>query len=144
MNNNILVASTSENLKKAIDRHLNLLNKAIYLTQAIFDSAQKENHQELTRELENRNRLVIIIGHVQEKIERSLKVIPQEVYSKEIESNIEQWQSELNKAVQCITEMDQKILECLDCSKNKIKQELSVTYKNKVAHKKYDLSTLKR
>ena len=136
-------SSTLKNLKTAIKRHLDLMGKAIHLTQSMVEAAKKDDHKALTKKSENRKRLVGLIGHIQEKIERSIKVIPQEVYSVKIESNIQRWQNKFNRAIQRILEMDQEILECLNSSKNKIKQELSSNYKNKVAHEKYNLSTLK-
>ena len=142
--NSTSTSSTLENLKKAIDRHLSLVNKAIHLTQSMVELAKKENFNSVTEKSENRNRLVNLIGHIQEKIERSIKVIPQEVYSVEIELNIQKWQGQFNKGIQHIVEMDQNILEYLNSNKDQIKQELSSNYKNKVTHKKYNLSTLKR
>ena len=56
-----------DNIKHSIDNNLKILNKIICLSQAILGLSQEKNYQDITKELENRNRLINIVKYTQKK-----------------------------------------------------------------------------
>ncbi|MCY4644530.1 MAG: hypothetical protein OXB88_07920 [Bacteriovoracales bacterium] len=110
----------------------------------MIELAKNKHHQSIAIELKNRGYLFNIIEYIQEKIEKSIKIIPLKNYNKEIKPDIDLWRNDFNRQVRLIINMDQKILEYLNYEKDQIKKEASSVHKKRIAHTKYHLSALKR
>ena len=133
----------ASNLQLAINRHLELLDSVATLTKIVLQMAIDGDQLKIDKELENRKRLISIVSYVQGRIERLVKVIPREIYSRKIKLIIKSWESNSDQKIQDIIKMDEQILEYLNRNRDEIKKNISETYKNKIIHEKYNLTSNK-
>ena len=135
---------TEANLIKAVDSHLKMLNEAIKCSEQISKYAVEGDFQRVEAETMNRERLINIVGYVQGRIERAVKIIPPSVYNDKIAQTLNNWQEETSKAIKRITDIDTQVMELLKNSKQEVTKELGSVYKNKESHKGYNLNNVKR
>lgn len=138
------IKSTSENLKEAVATHLKMLDEAIKSSKLILNYSESDDVERLEAEAKNRQRVINIVEYIQNRIERSVKVIPPTVYNQEISQTLNKWQNDMAKKIQTIADIDRQLMTSITNAKEKISEELSSLQPGKKVMKGYNLNNVKR
>lgn len=131
-------------LGQKIKEHINLLNKALNLTQEIDDKINQDKFDEVYDLSDNRERLVQIIIHLFHQIDKDLNHINSEDITPHLVQELKLWQDQMNTLVNAINDLDEKIVLTLELEKSKTTGEIAQLFKSKESLKGYDLSTVKK
>ncbi len=126
-----------------IQEHLGLLDLALLSSQRITSLAQLEDVDGVSNETDNRERLINVIGHVQQIIENQIN----QLNAAELKSDdiliLKTWFQDLSKWSEKMIEQDRETVECLSQQKENTTKEIAHIFKNKEMFKGYNNSPKK-
>lgn len=130
-------------LYENIQEHLGLLDLALASSQKITSLAQLEDLDGVINETENRERLVNVIGHVQQIIENQIN----QLNAAELKSDdlmiLKTWFQDLSQWSDKMIAHDKETVEFLSLQKDNTTKEIAHLFKNKEMFKGYNNSPKK-
>ena len=133
---------TSDNLKRLCSRHLKMLKETFSCSKTILNYAVVSDLDNVIYEIENRERLINIVGYIQAKVE---SIISNEDSMTVAEvTSIKDWNFYVDSELKKITECDNLILNVLEGNKSEISKEISKVFKSRLNVKKYNLTNVMR
>ena|SRR3989338_3553922 len=134
----------SDEIKCLIDNHLDILSRIIKSSEGILHLSKSCEIEELYRETQNRDRLLNILEEAQVKIQKEIEDLQASQIKKEVVDLIKNWQMKMNNQVELISNIDEQIVDLLDCERTNITKEISELYKKKQSFKGYNLKNVQR
>lgn len=126
-----------------IQEHLGLLDLALSSSQKISSLAQLEDLDGVVNETDNRERLVNIIGHVQQIIENQINQLNAAELKSEDILILKAWFQDLSRWSEKMIEHDRETVEFLSQQKESTTKEIAHIFKNKEMFKGYNNSSKK-
>jgi len=127
-----------------IEEHTYMLSEIIKISEKIHANAKSVDLDSLLFDVENRERLINILGYIQRKIEDTVGELKAEEIGQEILDTLGQWRAKVSTKLQIIKELDEQIVEYLCQNKDKITKEIGVIFQLKQRFKGYNLNNVKR
>ncbi|MCO4792715.1 MAG: hypothetical protein KC493_03325 [Bacteriovoracaceae bacterium] len=134
----------TEKLEYLIMRHTDLMDMCSTCTNRILEASKAANTDAADQESLNRERLVNIIGKVQETIENEIRTLPVSGDSQDVVNLVKAWANDIEIWLQRLNNFDQEILECLEQEKMNTNKEISAAFQNKEKFKGYNLNNVKK
>lgn len=132
-----------DELFENIQEHLGLLDVALHCSQKISSLAQLEDLDGVVNETDNRERLVNIIGQVQQVIENQINQLnAAEIKAEEI-MILKAWFQDLSIWSEKMIALDKVTVELLSQQKEDTTKEIAHIFKNKEMFKGYNNSPKK-
>ncbi|MFZ4713003.1 MAG: hypothetical protein ACOYL6_04810 [Bacteriovoracaceae bacterium] len=132
------------NIQKRTQEHLNLLNKALSLTQEIAQKTTEGDLDVVVTLSENRERLVQLIFHLFTQIDRDLNILTAEEITPRLVQDLKMWQEHMNLLVDSINDLDEQIIDRLEQDKSGATAEIAQLFQTRENLKGYDLSSVKK
>lgn len=136
--------STAENLKEAIDTHLKMLDEVIKSSRLILSYSDQGDVDRIEAETKNRNRVINIVEYIQNRIEKSVKIIPPTVYNQEISQSLNNWQTSMADKIQTIADIDTQLIKSIEANKSEIRDEITSLQPGKKSMRGYNAGNVKR
>ena len=121
-----------------IQEHLGLLDLALASSQKISSFAQLEDLDGVVNETDNRERLVNVIGHVQQIIENQINQLNAALLQPEDINILKSWFYDLSVWSDKMIEADKETVEILSQQKDNTTKEIAHLFKNKELFKGYN------
>ncbi len=132
------------NILKRTQEHITLLNKALALTQEIAVKTKESDLENVVDLSENRERLVQLIFHLFNQIDRELNLLTAEEITPALVNSLKVWQEQMNILVDTINQLDQEVIEALETNKEQTTGEIAQIFQAKENLKGYNLNNVKR
>ena len=126
-----------------IQEHLGLLDLALLSSQKISSLAQLEDLDGVVNETDNRERLVNVIGRVQQGIENQINQLNAAELKAEDILILKSWFQDLSNWSDKMIEHDKETVEFLGQQKENTTKEIAHIFKNKEMFKGYNNSSKK-
>ena len=132
-----------QDLFETIQQHLCLLDMALHSSQQISCHAKLENLDAVNRETDNRERLVNILGNLQQSIEDKINQLNAAALTKDDIAILKSWFQDLTTWSEKMLALDAETVEILSTQKETTTQEIAHLFKNKEVIKGYNHSLKK-
>ncbi|MBC7429707.1 MAG: hypothetical protein H7336_13910 [Bacteriovorax sp.] len=126
-----------------IQQHLSMLDLALHCSQKITSLASLENLDGVISETDNRERLVNIIGVIQQKIENQINQLNAAELKEADILILKAWFQDLSTWSDKMIELDKETVELLSQQKEETTKEIAHIFKNKEMFKGYNNSSKK-
>lgn len=130
-------------LFESIQDHLAMLDLALASSQKIVKLASADNLDEVVRETDNRERLVNVIGTIQQSIEDQINQLNAAALNPDDILILKSWFQDLSQWSDKMIELDKVTIEVLSQQKENATKEIAHLFKNKEMFKGYNHSTKK-
>ncbi|MBC7714116.1 MAG: hypothetical protein H7177_12305 [Rhizobacter sp.] len=126
-----------------IQQHLSMLDLALHCSQKIFSLAKLENLDGVISETDNRERLVNVIGMIQQKIENQINQLNAAELQEADILILKSWFQDLSTWSDKMIALDRETVELLSQQKEDTTKEIAHIFKNKEMFKGYNNSSKK-
>ena len=126
-----------------IQEHLSMLDLALHSSQKIASFARTENLDGVISETENRERLVNVIGKIQQTIENQINQLNAAELKDSDIAILKSWFQDLSTWSDKMIENDKETVEVLAQQKENTTKEIAHIFKNKEMFKGYNHSSKK-
>lgn len=126
-----------------IQRHLSMLDLAVASSQKITNYAAAENLESVNAETENRERLINLVGSLQQTIEEHINQLNAALLTSEDIMILKCWFQDLNQCSERMIALDRETVEILSQQKDNTTKEIAHLFKNRELFKGYNHSTKK-
>lgn len=130
-------------LFRNIQEHLSLLDLAVASSQKITSLAQLEDLDGVVNETENRERLVNVIGTIQQKVENQINQLNAAAITADDIMILKSWFQDLSVWSDKMIALDRLTVELLGQQKEDTTKEIAHLFKNKEMFKGYNTSSKK-
>lgn len=135
-----------EIIQNLVDEHLCMLEELYNVTTRIHAYARSSNVGPLVNEVENRERLMNILEHLQNKVTGlfdNFRVLNEEERQRLVKM-AKSWQMKVDAKIHAIDQLNASILEELDQQKLQTLKEVFFLHQSKEKFKGYNLNNVKR
>jgi hypothetical protein len=126
-----------------IQQHLSMLDLALYSSQKISNFAKLDNLDGVISETDNRERLVNVIGTIQQKIENQINQLNAAELKQDDILILKAWFQDLSIWSDKMIELDKETVEHLNQQKDETTKEIAHIFKNKELFKGYNNTSKK-
>ena len=130
-------------LFESIQDHLAMLDLALASSQKIVSFARTEELDNVSSETDNRERLVNVIGTIQQSIEDQINQLNAAALKSEDILILKSWFQDLSTWSEKMIELDKETVEILSQQKENTTKEIAHIFKNKEMFKGYNHSSKK-
>lgn len=124
--------------------HKIMFDKVIKSTELLYRMALNNMYPELAAETDNRQRLISIIAHLQNKIEIEIDKLDGESIPLYLIDILNEWKFEFSQKTHQVRQVDRKIVDLLTRNKDQISKEIAHLFKDRELFKGYNLTNVKR
>lgn len=127
----------------SIQKHLSMLDLALASSQKIKAFAALENLDAVSSETDNRERLINILGSIQQSIEEQINQLNAAALTSDDIMILKCWFQDLNLFSESMIALDKETVEILAQQKEETTKEIAHIFKNKEMFKGYNHSNKK-
>ena len=130
-------------INSLLAEHNLMLDKVIKSTELIYRMGLNGMFTELTKETENRQRLISIVEHLQSKIEMEIDKLDGASIPEYLIDILNEWKYEFSQKVHNIRQVDRRVVDLLTRNKDQLSKEISHLFRDRELFKGYNLTNVK-
>jgi hypothetical protein len=127
-----------------LKKHKQLMDSYLESTQRLLQFSKENEAEKVADEAENRERILNIVIHIQDKIDQSLKQYADTGVPPETIESLRNWKEKFQYQCRLAEEYDEQVVECLSQLKDGAKQDINKSKRSRKNLQKYNLNDVRK